>query len=232
MTQKNLSHIKGIIWDLDDTLYKVTPALHKSMRESIAASVVQMGHPISYEDALKLAEESQSQHRLTVKILVDKFRISHEDLHLPFHANMDHRVTDICPDLPKALKDAETLGIQHIIMTHASREWALRMISHMGVSEYFKPENVFGLEDIGFEKKEDSPRATQTGLDIMKLQPHQVLFAEDRAHNLSIPHGMGLTTALIHHPSQPKELPAHVDYRFVRAAGILNKIYDDQSTAI
>jgi phosphoglycolate phosphatase-like HAD superfamily hydrolase len=222
--QKNLSEVKGIIWDLDDTLYSVTPDLHKSMRHAAAKSVVEMGYPISEEDALQLAIESQQKYRLTFKMLYDKFDIDAKDLHIPFHSYMDHTVPDICGDLPAMFEEGYKQGLQHVLMTHASRDWALRMLDRMGIADYFKPEHICGLEDIDFQKKENSDRATRTGLEMMGLNGHQAAFAEDRDYNLTIPYDLGLTTILIDHPSQARELPEHVDYRFKRAADFLGDV--------
>jgi putative hydrolase of the HAD superfamily len=219
---KNLKNIKGIIWDLDDTLYSVTPALHQSMRESVARAVVKMGYDIGYADALKMAEESQLKHRLTVKMLIEKFDIKKRDMHLPFHAEMDHTVTDACPDLPATFVNLP--HIKHVLMTHASREWAVRMLAHLGLSEFFEPNAILGLEDVDFNHKHESDVVTRQSLGIMGLNPNEVAFAEDRDWNLTIPHDIGLTTILINHPSQPRELPAHVDYRFDRAVDFLNEI--------
>ncbi len=217
-----LKNIKGIIWDLDDTLYSVTPALHTSMRESVARAVVKMGYDITYEDALSLAEESQEKHRLTVKMLVDRFNIGKQELHLPFHAEMDHLVTNPCPNLPSAF--AANPDIKHVLMTHASRDWAMRMLPHLGIQDYFEPHAVLGLEDVDFNHKHDSDVVTKTCLEILGTKPDETAFAEDRDWNLTIPHAMGLTTVLIDHPSQPRELPAHVHHRFDRAADFLSAI--------
>lgn len=219
---KPLGNIEGIIWDLDDTLYSVTPDLHRSMRESVARAVIKMGYPISYEDALVMAERSQHEHRLTVKMLVDHFGINKRDLHLPFHAEMDHNVIIPCVDLPTAFAAAP--HVKHTLMTHASREWGLRMLDHLGIADFFDPKAVFGLEDMDFEHKHESDRATKTCLAAIGVDPDKAAFAEDRDWNLTIPHKMGLTTVLIDHPSQPRELPAHVHHRFARAADFMDKL--------
>ena len=219
---EKLKNIKGIIWDLDDTLYSVTPALHQSMRESVARAVVKMGYDINFDDALSLAEESQEKHRLTVKMLVDKFGIEKRDLHIPFHAEMDHTVTNACPDLPSAFRALP--NVKHVLMTHASRDWALRMLPHLGLNDFFEPHAIMGLEDVDFNHKHESDVVTIRSLEILGTDPHETAFAEDRDWNLTIPHKMGLTTVLIDHPSQPKELPTHVDYRFDRAANFLQNL--------
>lgn len=219
---KLLSNIKAIIWDLDDTLYSVTPALHQSMRESVARAVVKMGYDITFEDALVLAEESQHKHRLTVQMLVDKFGIEKRDLHIPFHAEMDHTVTNPCPDLPTAF--AKNPNIKHVLMTHASRDWAMRMLPHLGIADYFLDHAILGLEDLDFNHKHESDYVTKACLDILGTNPQETAFAEDRDWNLTFPHAMGLTTVLIDHPSQIQGDIAHVDYRFSRAADFLNEI--------
>lgn len=219
---KDLNTLKGIIWDLDDTLYAVTPALEQSMRESVARAVVKMGYDITYEDALALAVESQEKYRLTVKILVDQFGIEKRDLHGVFHQEMDHTVTQPCADLPAAFQMQPQL--KHVLMTHASRDWALRMLDHLGLSQFFEEGAVLGLEDVDFHHKHESDRVTKTCLEILGTEPEYTAFAEDRDWNLTIPHQMGLVTVLMDHPSQPKELPGHVDYRFDRAANFLKII--------
>jgi len=222
---KPLNHIEGVIWDLDDTLYRVTPDLHRSMRESVARAVVKMGYPISYEDALAMAERSQNEHRLTVKMLVDHFEIDKRDLHLPFHGEMDHRVIAPCPDLPVAFSAVP--HVKHALMTHASREWGLRMLDHLGIADFFDPEAIFGLEDVNFEHKNETNRATVTCLAAIGVDPDRCAFVEDRDWNLTIPSAMGLTTVLIDHPSQPRDLPSHVHYRFDLAADFLDKLRCD-----
>ena len=219
---KPLNQIEGIIWDLDDTLYAVTADLHQSMRESVARAVVKMGYPITYDEALLMAEESQAVHRLTVKMIVDKFGIDKRDLHLPFHAEMDHNVIMPVPQLVTAFVSLP--NVKHTLMTHASREWGMRMLNHLGIADFFDSSAVFGLEDLDFEHKHESDRATKTCLNAIGVDADKAAFAEDRDYNLTIPHQMGLTTVLMDHPSQSRDLPYHVDYRFDNATHFLNEI--------
>lgn len=223
---KSLDNIEGIIWDLDDTLYSVTPDLQRSMREAVAKAVVNMGYPIPYEDALKIAEESQRVHRLTVQMLVDKFGIDRRDLHLPFHAEMDHTV--IAPVATLADHFAKLPNMKHTLMTHASREWGLRMLDHLGIADFFPSSAVFGLEDLDFEYKDTSDRATKTCLDAIGVDADKAAFVEDRDYNLVIPYRLGLTTVLMDHPSQSRELPPHVHHRFENAGLFLEKIASGQ----
>ena len=226
----DFSHIEGIIWDLDDTLYSVTPDLHRSMRESVARAVVKMGYPISYEEALIMAERSQAEYRFTVKMLCDEFKIDKRDLHLPFHAEMDHKVTIACPDLPGAF--AAKPHLKHVLMTHASRDWAIRMLDHLGIAQYFEPDSVLGLEDVDFNHKDESDYVANKCLEILGCVADKTAFAEDRDWNLTFPKQLGMTTILIDHPSQPKELADHVDHRFARAADFLNAIQIDNVKAV
>lgn len=219
---KSLDKIEGIVWDLDDTLYSVTPDLHRSMRESVARAVIKMGYPISYEDALAMAERSQAEHRLTVKMLIDHFDINKRDLHIPFHQEMDHLVITPSPLLPKAFANAPHL--KHTIMTHASRDWAMRMLDHLGIADFFDTNAVFGLEDMDFEHKNETDRAAKTCLSAIGIDPDKAAFAEDRDYNLTIPYKMGMTTVLIDHPSQPRDLPPFVHHRFDHAVDFLDKL--------
>jgi FMN phosphatase YigB (HAD superfamily) len=215
-------NIKGIIWDLDDTLYSVTPELRAGMRESLARSIVDMGHPITFEDALKMAEDSQAKYRLTYKMLYERFNIQKEDMHLIFHGNLDHNLTVACPDLPQAF--AAHPSINHSLMTHASREWALRMLSHLGLSDYFDEAHVFGLEDFDFKHKDETDEIAQHCMNMMGTKAHETAFVEDRDYNLTFPKQLGLTTVLIKHDSQNNVIAPHIDVRFDRAADFLNSL--------
>jgi putative hydrolase of the HAD superfamily len=224
--QASLNHIEGVIWDLDDTLYTVTPALKESMRHSAAHTVIGLGHDIGFDDALSLAEQSQHEYRVTFKLLNDRFNIEHKDLHFPFHAGMDETVIDPVPELVTAFTALPQ--IKHSIITHASREWALKMLDHLGIADFFAPSAVFGLEDINYEHKDKSDRATKTCLSAIGVDANKAAFAEDRDYNLTIPHEMGLTTVLMDHPSQTRELAHHVHYRFDHAIHFLNEIASGQ----
>ena len=226
---KSLNHIEGIIWDLDDTLYSVTPDLHQSMRESVARAVVKMGYPITFEEALIMAERSQAEYRLTVKMLCDEFNIDKRDLHIPFHAEMDHTVTVACHDLPAAF--AAKPHLKHVLMTHASRDWAMRMLDHLGLMDFFEPQAILGLEDVDFKHKDESDFVATRCMEILNTNAKNTAFAEDRDCNLTFPKKLGLTTILINHPSQTRGTPAHVDYRFARAADFLNQITSNKVKA-
>lgn len=100
----------------------------------------------------------------------------------------------------------------------------MRMLDHLGIADFFDSNAVFGLEDMDFEHKNETDRATKTCLAAIGIDPDKAAFAEDRDWNLTIPYNMGLTTVLIDHPTQPRDLPAHVHHRFGRAADFLEKL--------
>lgn len=205
-----LSHIKGLIWDLDNTLYRFDKAFEKACNIAAARTVQTLLPNVSYEEALEAAEKSYAEHGYSGKILVEQYGITYSDYHYLYHDTIDESILEKNEAILMALSE---IDLPHVLITHSSRRWAERTIKHLGMEAFFPTNRIIPLEDTNFEGKAYSSAPFIKGLELLNLPPEKVMVVEDTAKNLIRPKEMGMTTVLIHHGNAPVE-SSHIDYAY------------------
>ncbi len=205
-----LSHIKGLIWDLDNTLYRFDKAFEKACNIAAARTVQTLLPNVSYEEALAAAEKSYAEHGYSGKILVEQYGITYSDYHYLYHDTIDESILEKNEAILMALAE---IDLPHVLITHSSRRWAERTIKHLNMEAFFPPTRIIPLEDTNFEGKAYSSAPFIKGLELLNLPPEKVMVVEDTAKNLIRPKEMGMTTILIHHGNPPADM-AHIDYAY------------------
>lgn len=201
--------IRGLIWDLDHSLYDHTPML-PDWKRAAAQTAVDLKAVHHFECAHSLAQLSWDVHGNSSQIFIDKFGMSFEDMHLGTHAGLDPTLID--PSQLTGTTRNVMGGFKHALITHSSRYWGLRSLERLGISEHFADNSIFGLETLHYHRKNRSPLPVYAALTTLGLCASEVLFVEDTADNLIIPHQLGLKTALIHREASKRIKPAHVDW--------------------
>lgn len=191
-----LSHVKGLIWDLDNTLYRFDQAFEKACNIAAARTVQQLIPQVSFEEAFAAAEKSYIDHGYSGKALVERYGIAYPDYHYLYHDTIDESIIERNEAIIIALGD---LALPHILITHASRRWAERTLRHLSMDAYFPCDKIVALEDTQFQGKAYSSAPFIKGLELLNLPPENVLVVEDTVKNLVRPKEMGMTTVLIHH---------------------------------
>ena len=89
-------------------------------------------------------------------------------------------------------KELEKLNLKKFIFTNGSKEHAINITTHLGINDLF--DGLFDIVDAEF-----SPKPTAKAFDLMvkkfKIDPHETLYIEDIAKNLSIGKERGTITA-------------------------------------
>ena len=191
----SLAHIRGVIWDLDGTLYRYEQIFLEACNLAAARTAIDLGLDMSLDEALALARRSYDDQGSSFKLFAE-LGIRYEDFHLPYHRAVDTTILAKNQEMRLAL---EQIGVPMVILTNASRDWALKTLAHLDLSGIFPPSNLLALEDVNYEAKSSSRRGFQTGLNILGKAPEEVLMVEDLPRNLIIAKEMGMTTALVHH---------------------------------
>ncbi|MBU0858468.1 MAG: HAD hydrolase-like protein [Alphaproteobacteria bacterium] len=204
-----LRGLRGILWDLDNTLYRLEEMLEDSFNVAIARAAIDQGIPLSFESAVAMARTSYEKTGYSGRYFLEQFGLDRNVLHFAFHKHLDEKVINASLELQQLMDSAK---LTHALITHGARDWALRVLQHIGLRHHFPEPQVFALEDMAFEKKHESRRAFLSGLDALGVEPAEALVMEDLAENLVIPHQMGLGTVWLHHGRVPDTIPAHVDY--------------------
>lgn len=216
------------IFDLDNCLYREPPALSRACEVAMARAVADVVPNMTYEAALSMAVESNQKRGSVAAPFFEKFRLSHADLHERYHSYVDHLILPRCEDTKAAFAkinpDITTLGV----LTHGSRGWAERVLDHLGLADFFDPDLIVPFEEPGYHFKHDSEipfrhlvekAQKKIGRDIA---PEETLMADDLEKNLTVPHRLGMSTALVLHGRAPGAY-AHVHEQCEDVKEVLRK---------
>lgn len=210
MRREDFSHIRGIIWDLDGTLYRYTHDFKNACSVAAVQTAIGLGLEMAYEDALALAIDSEKIHGNSVR-LFSEWGLPYKDCHDLFHRKIT--VEHIARE-DDARAAVHALDLPMVLLTNASRDWADRMLAHLGLDDIFGKDRVLALEDAGFNVKSQSDRGFKMALDLLGLPAGDVVATEDLPANLITAKNMGLATALVHQETAPETLDAHIDRLF------------------
>ncbi len=217
----DLAALRGVIWDLDNTLYRFDRDFEQACNLAAARAALKGGVEMSLEDAVAFGWESYRLRGHSYDLFLERFALDRVRMHHDFHDAIDETLIKKSAALA-ALFDRVALG--HALVTHASRGWAVRTLDHLGLRPFFPDERIFAAEDSGFERKSESRRAFDAALHALDLPPGQAMVVEDIAGNLRIPKEMGLLTGLVHYGRPPEPLPAHIDWHGNNAADFLEAV--------
>jgi putative hydrolase of the HAD superfamily len=209
MRQADLSHIRGIIWDLDGTLYRYETIFIEACNIAAARTAIDLGLQMELDEAIKLAGRSYKEHGSSFKFFADR-GIPYEDFHIPYHKAVDTTILAKNAEMKIAL---EALPIPMVILTNASRDWARRTLDHLEYSHIFGDGKLLALEDVEYQSKSSGKKGFEKGLSVLGVRPEETLMVEDLPKNLIHAKEMGMTTALVHHGQLPKGID-HIDTFF------------------
>jgi putative hydrolase of the HAD superfamily len=210
MTAYDLSHIQGIIWDLDGTLYRYDQIFVEACHLGAARTAIDLGLQMDIDEAYALAVRSYKEHGSSFRFCLD-YGIKYEELHLPFHAAVDTTILSKNREMKEGL---EALKMPMVILTNASRDWARRTLDHLEYGHIFGDRNILSLEDVNYQSKSQSKAGFEKALSVLSVPAENTLMVEDLAHNLLKAKEMGMTTALVHHQKLPDSGLQHVDVLF------------------
>ena len=111
---------KNIIWDLDNTLYRITPEFADMLDEATAiAAIKDLGVNLSLEEAKAKVKESYLNYRDGGEIFVRDYGISPKDMFVAYHKRKP-----IYPIVPyeHILEQLEKLPCEQYIFSTSSRE--------------------------------------------------------------------------------------------------------------
>lgn len=217
---------QGIIWDLDGTLYRYSPACQDIFARATVHAALHCGVPCLSEDIFRQAWALSSTHTL-VEAWQRNYSIDKNKFHDAFFDHPD--VVAVALPQPDIAESLEGIAQDsHAILTHASKRWAKRMLVHLGLSRFFREDLIFGLENVGFDYKHDSTEPFEQVARALGLSPERIVMVEDSPGNLLYAHKLGMATALIHHGRPLDPLPSHVHVQHETAADFIASLVPPQ----
>lgn len=191
-----LTGLSGIVWDLDNTLYRVDRAMEDAFHYAVARAVIEAGVDLPFKQAADMAHQSFLKYGHSGRVFIDRYGLDPHKLHFSYHGYIDETV------IVKSIEQRElfsSLSLRHVLVTHSARSWAERVLSHLGLSQWFPSDHVLAFEDYNFKAKHAHSTGFDAALEKLGLQAGSVAVIEDMLPNLEIPHKMGMTTIYIRH---------------------------------
>ena len=190
------TNIKTVIWDLDNTLYPYTEGQIENWHEAAVRSAIQLGATLDMKKGMQMARQSFEQYNYSSKIFELEYDICPKVMHYTLNRGIDETILPVCGLTPAAFENAPHLT--HIILTHAHKDWAERVLKHIGLRDFFETKHILGLEDYDFKVKHDSNHGITYALDLVGGAMKDTVFAEDNLSNLEMGKKAGIHTAHVH----------------------------------
>jgi putative hydrolase of the HAD superfamily len=192
------NRFKGVIFDLDNTLYSRSTGLFSLINERINI-FIQDEFSLSPVDASALRTRYQKTYGITLKGLMEEHGIDPER-YLQFVHEVP--VEEILKPDPPLLSLLRGIPQPKYIFTNGSKEHAVRVLRSLGVEGQFCE-----LFDISFTNYIPKPESTAYRLvmQAISMEPQDVVFVDDLHLNLIPAKRMGMTTILFKKDQVPIE---------------------------
>lgn len=213
MSVTGLSHIRGVVWDLDGTLYRYTDNFLRACNVAAARTAIALGLEMEEEAAISMAAESERKFGNSFRLFAGR-GIRYEDFHDPYHKAVDEAVLEKNHGMRRAL---DNVSLPMIVLTNASKDWARRTLIQLDLYHKFGDGFILGVEDAGFVSKSAGPTGFEKALSVIGVKGAEALMVEDLPANLVHAKGLGMTTALVHHANHDHAEDAaygHIDHHF------------------
>lgn len=228
MTER-FSTLQGMIWDLDNTLYRFDAALEKEFNRAVAHAVLELGVDLTLQEAMDIAEQSWITHRYSAFEFMVRYNIPQADMHHMIDKHLNDTLIQKC----EQTRDLFARGNnKHALITHSARPWAFKILKRLELDPWFPEPQVFGYENYNYESKAKSRKPFEMALSAINQNPKDAMMVEDTLENLKIPHEMGIMTVYLHHGRSVDDLPSYVDYHTNNVRDLLDAVYaQDHSKA-
>ncbi|MBR1374403.1 HAD-IA family hydrolase [bacterium] len=202
---------KVVIWDLDNTLYRITPEIADMLDETMAVALVEDLHvPLELADCKALVKESYKQYRDGGEYFYQNYNISPKDL--SFYYNKRNPVHMIEPYQNLALK-LKQIPLEQYVFTASNRQASERILKRIGLYEMFK-DRFFSVEDFGVYKKNENADVYHQYCQKIGYQPTECIFVDDSYSILEFAKETGMTTIRIYYQNNSASDKEYIDAAF------------------
>lgn len=213
MMNADFAHVRGWVFDLDNTLYPPEVHLFDQIERRMTAFVVEaLG--VTEPEADRLRRHYWSTYGTTLAGLMAEHGIEPGPYLVAVH---DISFDALTPDPALRARIAALPG-RKIVHTNASGPYAERVLAARGLSGVF--DAVFGVEHARFQPK---PRreAFEAVFAQGGIVPLEGAMFEDDARNLAAPHAMGMRTVHVAPVARPD---AHIHHHTDDLSGFLARL--------
>ncbi|RPE71900.1 putative hydrolase of the HAD superfamily [Pacificibacter maritimus] len=215
MVQKQFSHVRGWIFDLDNTLYppetSLFPQIEVRMTDWVAKEL-----GVTPDHASRLRTQYWRDFGTTLSGMMHL----HDTDPLPYLTYVhDIDFTVLSPDL--SLRSAiDQLHGRKIVYTNGSAPYAEKVLQARGLSGLF--DAVYGIEHAGFHPKPNAQAYAQI-LQLDGMHAPEAAMFEDDPRNLKVPHDLGMKTVHVA-PEKDMHIAPFIQHHTADLTAFLRKI--------
>ncbi len=211
---------KAVIWDLDNTLYRVTPEFGDVL-DSVMAKVTieQLGVNLDFETAKATVKESFAKYRDGGEIFYRDYGVDEKKFYKAYHDNVPYELIVPYEGLAERLKQ---IPQEQFVFTYSTHSLAEKIIEKIGLSDIFDG-RIYSVEDFNHTKKNESADVYLQLCDTIGIAPCDCIFVDDSYSNLIYPKEIGMTTVRLFYKENSAKGKTYID----AAYNGINKFLDD-----
>lgn len=209
---------KVIIWDLDNTLYRITPE-YSDILDGVMARVLveEIGVNLTYDEAKSKVKESFKKYRDGGEIFYKEYGVDEIEFYHAYHNNVPVDYIEPYQDLPSILAK---LDVQQYIFTNSTQNLAEKILKKIGLYEVFEG-RIYSVEDFDNLKKNETPNVYYWLCQKIGVDPKDCIFVDDSYSNLKYPKQIGMTTVRLFYNENSSNDKAYIDASYKGINGFL-----------
>ncbi len=207
---------KAVIWDLDNTLYRITPEFADRLDLAMAEALVKdLGVKMSVADCKALVKESYKIYRDGGEVFYRDYGISPKDLFEHYFNRKPVHLIEPYEGLAEKLKK---IPFEQFVFTASNRFASEKILKQIGLYEMFK-DRFYSVEDFGVYKKNESAEVYRLYCEKIGYNPHDCIFVDDSYSNLEFAKETGMLTVRIYYKDNSAKDKTYIDAAY---KGIFN----------
>lgn len=207
---------KAVIWDLDNTLYRITPEFADRLDLAMAEALVEdLGVKMSVPECKAMVKESYKIYRDGGEVFYRDYGISPKDLFEHYFNRKPVHLIEPYDGLADKLKK---IPFEQFVFTASNRYASEKILKQIGLYDMFK-DRFYSVEDFGVYKKNESADVYRMYCEKIGYNPHDCIFVDDSYSNLEFAKETGMLTVRIYYKDNSAKDKTYIDAAY---KGIFN----------
>jgi putative hydrolase of the HAD superfamily len=183
-----------ILFDLDETLYPRSTGLMAMITERITQFIASR-FKMSIQQADDLRQRLRALHGTALRGLMEEgYPVNVDDYFAYVH---DIALDGVLTADPRLRAMLLSIPLRRAVLTNADITHALRVLKHLDIHDCF--ERVIDVRALSYRNKPDLI-AYRLAMQMLRVQPNEVIFVEDTPANARAARALGMTTVLVECP--------------------------------
>jgi putative hydrolase of the HAD superfamily len=183
-----------ILFDLDETLYPRSAGLMSAITARITQFIASR-YGMSIQQADDLRQQLRALHGTALRGLMEAgYPVNVDDYFAYVH---DIALDGVLMADPRLRTMLLSIPLRRVIFTNADITHAQRILKHLDIQDCF--ERIIDIHALSYRNKPD-PLSYRLVMEMLNVQPREVIFVEDTPANTRAARAIGMTTVLIECP--------------------------------